>query len=432
MEKQDMLKNIVQELRNQNTDDMINKISSNMEELYKIPEGVTKSFVIRELDKNFFQNTDIRVITLFIMEAFKVLGRGEFVDKYIPIGEQQEAKQYDFVAYKERDSIKLPYEISPVVKINDLYSCALTVKQIAELLNSGILNYNFEIQREAKLETRTDEIIKKPTINKINIKEIEQHLLNDTLKESTLYFNAAPMTSAEGDEIIYNNDTNTILLTKGTRIDILDGFHRVLAAQEAYRLNPSLDFEFNVIFSNFSTSEAIRWQAQHSKATPWSQNRITEMQQESRGAKVVKTIKDQDIEFGKIIYTGKSITETNESLITFNRLKETVDKNFDIKTRHQEVDVAERLSGVILDINDLKLAIKGKFSQNIVVAFIVKYANQYQNRENEFSNLLKEISKYVNENGFDFTIKASSKNKQQDIANEKIEELFEKARNGRN
>ncbi|UXU70154.1 ParB N-terminal domain-containing protein [Mammaliicoccus sciuri] len=432
MEKHDMLKNIVQELRNQNTDEMINKISSNMEELYKIPEGVTKSFVIRELDKNFFQNTDIRVITLFIMEAFKVLGRGEYIDKYIPIGEQQEAKQYDFVAYKERDNIKLPYEISPVVKINDLYSCALTVKQIAELLNSGILNYNFEIQREAKLETRTNEIIKKPTINKINIKEIEQHLLNDTLKESTLYFNAAPMTSDDGDEIIYNSETGTIMLTKGTRIDILDGYHRVLAAQEAYRLNPSIDFEFNVIFSNFSTSEATRWQAQHSKATPWSRNRITEMQQESRGAKVVKTIKDQDVEFGKIIYTGKSMNETNESLITFNMLKDTVDKNFDIKTRHQEVAVAEKLSGVLLDINDLKKSINGKFSQNIVVAFIVKYANEYQNRENEFSNVLKELSEYIDENGFDFAIKSSSKNKQQDIANKKIEDLFEKACNGRN
>lgn len=432
MEKRDMLKNVVHELRNQNTDEMINKISANMNELYKIPEGVTKSFVIRELDNNFFENTDIRVITLFLMEAFKVLGRGEFINKYIPIGEQQEAKQYDFIAYKERDNIKLPYEISPVVKINELYSCALTVKQIAELLNSGILNYNFEIQREAKLDTRIDEVVKKPTINKVNIKEIEQHLLNDTLKESTLYFNAAPMTSEIGDEIIYNNDTNTILLTKGTRIDILDGFHRVLACQEAYRLNPTIDFEFNVIFSNFSTSEATRWQAQHSKATPWSQNRIAEMQQESRGAKVVKTIKDQDYEFSRIIYTGKSKNESNSSLITFNNLKEAVDKNFEIKTRHQEVELAERLSDVILEINDLKHAVKGRFSQALVVAIIEHYAKFYQKREDEFKGLLKNIREYVSKNEYDFTIKTTSKKNQQKIANEKIKELFELVSNGRN
>ena len=30
------------------------------------------------------------------MEAFKVLGREEMLEDYIPKGEQQEAKQYDF------------------------------------------------------------------------------------------------------------------------------------------------------------------------------------------------------------------------------------------------------------------------------------------------------------------------------------------------
>lgn len=432
MDKKDILKSIVQELRNQNTDEMIDKIATNMNNLYNVPEGITHSFVIRNLDKNFFDNTDIRVITLFIMEAFKVMGRGEYINEYITKGEQQESKQYDFIAYKEKDSIKLPYEISPVVKINDLYSCALTVKQISELLNSGILNYNFEIQREAKLETRTSEIIKKPTINKVNVKEIEQHLLNDTLKESTLYFNAAPMTSESGDEIIYSSEENAIILTEGTRIDVLDGFHRVLAAKEAYTLNPAIDFEFNVIFSNFSTSEAIRWQAQHSKATPWSQNRVTEMQQESRGAKVVKAIKDQDLEFGRLIYTGKSLRDSGESLITFNLLKEAVDKNFNIKTRYQEVEMAEKLTDILISVNEIKQANNDRISQHVVSSFIKYYADNYQERESEFNDLLKGIREYVENNKYDFSLKEVKGNKNsQKLAYKKIDELVNIVSNGR-
>ena len=80
------------------------------------------------------------------------------------------------------------------------------------------------------------------------------HLLNDSLKESTIYLNAAPTTSSVGDELIYDNSTYTIV-TEDTRIDVLDGFHRLLAVQRALRENPMIEFEFNVVFSNFTTSK---------------------------------------------------------------------------------------------------------------------------------------------------------------------------------
>ncbi|TBW72007.1 hypothetical protein EQ811_14455, partial [Staphylococcus capitis] len=157
--------------------------------------------------------------------------------------------------------------------VNDVYSTKMSVKELGAFMNSGIINYNFDIQREAKLEIRTDEIIKTPNINERNVREMVNHLLNDSLKESTIYLNAAPTTSSVGDELIYDNSTYTLIVTEGTRIDVLDGFHRLLSVQRALRENPMIDFEFNVVFSNFTTSEAIKWQAQHSKATAWSKNR---------------------------------------------------------------------------------------------------------------------------------------------------------------
>ena len=36
----------------------------------------------------------------------------------------------------------------------------MSVKELGAFMNSGIINYNFDIQREAKLEIRTGEIIK--------------------------------------------------------------------------------------------------------------------------------------------------------------------------------------------------------------------------------------------------------------------------------
>ena len=42
-----------------------------MENNYKIPKGLTYSFTSRDLDRNFFDTTDLRLITLYIMEALK-------------------------------------------------------------------------------------------------------------------------------------------------------------------------------------------------------------------------------------------------------------------------------------------------------------------------------------------------------------------------
>lgn len=391
MNKQEIFKQIVTTLKNQKTDEKQEKIATNMENLYGTPEGIINSFMVRTIDNKFFETTDIRLISQFIMEALKVLGRGEMINDVLTKGEQNEAKQYDFNAYAENRKIKLPIEFEPVVKVNNMYSTKITANQIAGLIGEGIINYNFDIQREAKLEIRTDKIIKKPTINQRNVNEMEKHLLNETLKESTIYLNAAPMTSKEGEELIYYPTEYKLMITEGTRLDVLDGFHRILAAQKASMVNPNIEFEFNVMFSNFTTTEAIKWQAQHSKATVWSQNRITEMQQESKASKVVKSIKDSNFELEKMIFTGKTITTGRDSLITFKYLEEIVEQYFNIETRRDEVLVIEQLSKILTQINDIKEINKSFRSQKIVEAFIKLFVEDFNKDFNAFTDFMDNI-----------------------------------------
>ena len=160
MNKEDVLINIVSELRNQKTIQQSRKLLQIWKIIIKFQKGLTYSFTSRDLDRNFFDTTDLRLITLYIMEAFKVLGREEMLEDYIPKGEQQEAKQYDFLAYNKADEVTLPYEFTPTLPVNDVYSTKMSVKELGAFMNSGIINYNFDIQREAKLEIRTGEIIK--------------------------------------------------------------------------------------------------------------------------------------------------------------------------------------------------------------------------------------------------------------------------------
>ncbi|WP_426787064.1 hypothetical protein [Staphylococcus capitis] len=403
MNKEDVLINIVSELRNQKDDTAIEKIATNMENNYKIPKGLTYSFTSRDLDRNFFDTTDLRLITLYIMEAFKVLGREEMLEDYIPKGEQQEAKQYDFLAYNKADEVTLPYEFTPTLPVNDVYSTKMSVKELGAFMNSGIINYNFDIQREAKLEIRTGEIIKTPNINERNVREMVNHLLNDSLKESTIYLNAAPTTSSVGDELIYDNSTYTLIVTEDTRIDVLDGFHRLLAVQRALRENPMIEFEFNVVFSNFTTSEAIKWQAQHSKATAWSKNRISEMQLENRASKVVKAIKNSDHEFSYLIYTGSRL-KNDKSLITFNNLTNIIDEMYTLNSRKEEVILSEKLSKILSRVNELKQYSNTLKSQYYVYAFIKLFKEKYNNDVDEYLHLLDKLEEYLKNNDFNFTL----------------------------
>lgn len=427
MDKQSVFKNIITELRNQNTDEKINKITANMEMMYNIPRGVPLSFIVKDIDDKFFEKTDIRLITLFIVEAFKVFGRSEHTKDFITEGELKESKQFDYEAYTKQNEIQLPYEFTPVIPVNDVYSTKMSVKEISEFINSGIINYNFDIQREAKLEVRTDKIIKKPTLNQKNIDEMEEHLINDTLKESTLYFNAAPLTSQDGDELLYDPSTYTLMITKGTRIDVIDGFHRVLACQRAYRINPSIDFEFNVVFSNFTTSEAIKWQAQHSKATAWSSNRITEMQQESKAAKVVKAIKDSDSEFQSLIYTGTAKSSTkHDVLITYNYLTEIIEENFEITSRKREVELANHISECLLIINEIKKIAPTFKSQVLIHGFCKSFKEIENNNFEKHKEFLNNLLDYVEENEVDFTIGSGTIKKKEQTAFELIKELHQR------
>lgn len=425
-EKQKVFKNIISELKSQNDNETQQKIVDTLYENYNIPQSITLSFMARPLNNTFFNEVDIRIITLFIIESLKILNREDYIESVVSKGEELEAKQFDILAYTNQNKVTLPYDFQPTILVNNVYSTKMSVKEISDFINAGIINYNFDIQREAKLEIRTDKVIKKPTLNRKNIAEMEQLLLSDNLKESTLYFNAAPLSSKEGDELIYNENDYTLRVTEGTRIDVLDGFHRVLAAQNAIRSNPFLKFEFNVIFSNFTTSEAIQWQAQHSKATSWSKNRVTELQQESKGAKVAKTIKSMDFELENLIQSNK-VLNSSTGIVSFNELTEYINELFEIRTRRDEVELAHNLSKVLLSYNDVKKINKTFNTQFYVYGLLKIYSEDYKSNTDEYLNLIDKLYKYLSENKEDLSVKTNySKSKIKKMVYEKLKEVFKK------
>lgn len=323
----------------------LEKIKSNLDEKYNIPSGVIDSILIRDTEE-LMEEEDIRLIGLFVKEFLEAVDNNNLLESVFTRAELNELEQYYYRA--DKSSVTLPLEMFPALKLNaTTHSVKMTAKMVAELLDNQILNYGYEIQREAKLVKRKGNIIREPRVNQKNVDEMTELLVKGQLMDSTIYLNAAPRTSDEGDELIMDEKNHKLTITKGTRLDVLDGFHRCLASHQAYQLDPNIEFYFNVVVSNYTTKEAQRWQAQHAKAMPWSQHRVRELQKENRSDKVVAGLRANP-DIADYISTSRRLNSSQ--IANFSTLSDAVDRYFKLESRRDEVDAIELLTSYIDDL----------------------------------------------------------------------------------
>lgn len=292
------------------------------------------------------EEADIRELALVTEQVYVKTGKQDLnPENWFTTSEMKEARQYDYLFLHGEDAIQFPIEIENVIHLgNDLYAANLSIKTIARLLRSKKLNYNYEIQRQETKVKRMDKIIFKPTVYKKNVTEIKELLLKGELKVTTLAFNAATGTSDDGEELTYNAKKNTLTINDGTRLDILDGYHRCLASEQAYSQNPDLDFGFLVLISNYTTRQAQQYQAQLAKATPIPPARIQELEKNSLSATVVDMLKSESYLKGRISSSSSKVNLHMGELVNYRILAEAIDREFPMKLKKEAREVGSYLA----------------------------------------------------------------------------------------
>lgn len=323
-------RNIVKEIKEELSKYRIN--GGRVEEYFSTPEVL--------------EDTDIRELALLTEQIYVKTGLREFnPENWFTIHEIKEAKQYDHMFVHGEEDIVFPLEIENVIHIgNNLYVASLDVQTIAKLMKSKKLNYNFEIQRQASRVVRKDKMIYKPTIYKKNVKEIKELLKKDQLIHTTLAFNAATQTSDDGEELTYNGKRNVLTINEGTRLDILDGYHRCLASQQAIQENSELNFKFVVMISNYTTAQAQQYQAQLAKATPIPAARIQELEKNRLADTVVQILKSESELRDRVSSSGSRMNITAGELVSYRVLADGIDREFSIDTLKEARKVAKYLA----------------------------------------------------------------------------------------
>lgn len=277
----------------------------------------------------------------------------------------QEIKQCQaFEVTVDEDKISLPYTFENVTFVRDSnFSTTITAQEIKKLMDSNLLIYNFETQREARIERdKDDNIIYKPKTNPKSVAEIADLLKTGDLETTTITFNALANTSDEGAELVYDHKNRTLIITKGTQINILDGYHRISAVMKALTEDSTLDTVFDLKILNYSTRRAIKYFNQINKTNPVAESRRKETDLTSMATTALEELKEKCQFFEGKISSSDRIFRSVDQLVSAKVLIEAIDEHFNPSNRIEALQTGQYLAKFF---NELFMTYPEAFVTNI-------------------------------------------------------------------
>src|SRR5690625_2981057 len=225
---------------------------------------------------------------------------------------------------------KIHLKLENVIEIDrGKYVTTIPVKLLAEM-SALLLNYNFDIQREARKRVVGRETIQEATLIMENVLEIKEHLKRNTLETTSIVINASAGTADIGEELFYDKSDGSLIINEGTVLDIVDGYHRCKASELAINENPDIEFEFIVLILNYTDDQAAKYQGQLAKATPISRTRQRQLSEDRYADSIVKKLNTQSELRGKVSNSHVPSLK-NKELVSYNILADTIHEEFKLQ-----------------------------------------------------------------------------------------------------
>jgi hypothetical protein len=343
--------------------------------IHKILPGETQKYINEP--NMLSQIEDSRVLYLLIDSVFNYT-KDESInpEAYFYQNEMQTAKRYDENVFRKKDLF--PFTLEDIVSRDGEFGGFISIQDINRLFSERKINYNFDLQREPTKVKRYDSIMLVPTLNMPNVNDITESLLKGQQFKTTIVLNAALGTAKSGQEIIYDDSKKTITFMPGTVLDIVDGYHRCKAVQNALIKNPNLQFYFQILVLNTDTAGARRYQGQFAKGTPLSEDRKRALNQPGLEDKVVDALNTDSDLAGKI---SQQKDLDNNELVMYSDLASAIKNNFELRVTNDTKKISQYL---IEFFNSLI----GKFPDEL-------YAKIKESKETSYVGLRQMFSGYI-------------------------------------
>ncbi len=217
----------------------------------------------------------------------------------------------------EAEKASYPYILQDMLKVTDgQYVGVISAKELSKLENDIV--YNFNTQRDARIDKLG---IKNININRKKINDIKTRILSGEQFPDSIKINVLRDGNDDVEFLTENSKIGTLKIKSG-EMDIFDGFHRKTASQMALMENPELDFNWEIIITNFTEKRTQDFMVQIDKQTRIKKEYIKGLDKTKLENLAVDLIidnpifelankiklSDQELKFGG--YTKKSLLST--------------------------------------------------------------------------------------------------------------------------
>jgi len=165
------------------------------------------------------------------------------------------------------------------------YSGPMTNKNLSSIDAVNDILYSFETQRDPIIDVYG---MKRIRIDKNKIETITNRLLSGTQFSDDIKLN---LLQDGEDELEFNEKTGDLTIISGSLM-IFDGYHRKTAGVQAQKLNPSLDFTWGLVITNFSEKRTQEFMSQINEQKRMSSKHIKNLDSSKMGNIAVNVLKD--------------------------------------------------------------------------------------------------------------------------------------------
>ena len=226
------------------------------------------------------------------------------------------------------------------------YQCVVSSDVLANLLDRNIIQYNGELNRGWKKNSK-NELVAVRSVSHIN--QIYDRLTKDQMHGGFIVLNLNP---DKENSIEYDEDSHTITAPITTKLEILDGQHRLAAFSKilkAYRKNPEsvpnpTEYQISVVIEMLDDSSAKSLFSEYClKGLRINKSRGEYLNVEDNTNKLCREIiKFSDMK-DKVEVISTSIKSNSNSIITFGVLSKNIKDNYSPQTKSEIEEMSKYL-----------------------------------------------------------------------------------------
>lgn len=236
-----------------------NKIIAYCAEQFEFPEDLISDYLRGQKEVSGAETGVLYALSKAIDEQYS---KRNLVNEYFTAKEQETFNELKY----EQKHVEFPLQFKMIPVAPDSWIGAITAREIIDLYQAQLINYNANTQRALKYIFKRGETNYKIDVNQKAVREIEEAFESGRYISNTLTLNIC-LDRNEDCSFYYNNQTGELIINKIQMFDILDGYHRLLGIFRAASKIEDFDYPMELRITNYDDNKAKQFIFQEDQKT---------------------------------------------------------------------------------------------------------------------------------------------------------------------